>query len=97
MVSLPKHAAKAMVYAVCFWAAGSGTAHADIASILCSIYDNELVGGVGPGIATLAVMAVSISAIFGKVSFGMAVMVAVGIGILFGAPQVASAFGISGC
>jgi type IV secretory pathway VirB2 component (pilin) len=91
----------------CFLAALIGMtfvaeAHADIASILCDIYDNVLIGGssgggMGRGLATMAIIALGISATLGKVSWGMAVMVGVGIAIFFGAATIASDFGVTAC
>jgi type IV secretory pathway VirB2 component (pilin) len=72
-------------------------AHATVGSILCDIYNNELIGGVAPGIATMAVIALGISAALGKTSFGAAVTVAIGIAILFGAVEIVAAFGATGC
>jgi type IV secretory pathway VirB2 component (pilin) len=79
------------------WAVATGTAHADVAGILCDIYNTELVENFGPGIATMAVIAVGIAAALGRASAGMAIMAAVGIFVLFEAPTIAGAFGVTGC
>jgi type IV secretion system protein VirB2 len=55
--------------------------------VLCTIL-LIIMGDAGRGIATLAVMAVGIGAMLGKVSWGQALTVAVGIGIMFGAPII---------
>jgi len=68
-----------------------------VSTILCDIYDNVLINDLGPGIATMAIIALGISATFGKVSWGMAVSVGIGIVIFFGAPTVVQAFGLTPC
>jgi type IV secretory pathway VirB2 component (pilin) len=55
--------------------------------VLCSILF-LIIGDVGRGVATLAVMSMGIGAMMGKVSWGQALTVAVGIGIMFGAPVI---------
>jgi len=47
----------------------------------------------GRGLATLAIMAIGIGAMVGKVSWGMAIMVAVGVAVLFGASYLAGQLG----
>jgi type IV secretory pathway VirB2 component (pilin) len=79
------------------WAqAAAGT---DVGTILCDIYA-LIQGSVGRGIATLAVASLGISALVGKVSWGMAIMVSVGIAVMFGAGSLITDLnipGISGC
>lgn len=55
--------------------------------VLCSIL-LLIVGDVGRGVATLAVMSLGIGAMMGKVSWGQALTVASGIGIMFGATLI---------
>lgn len=55
-----------------------------LAAILCDVYD-IVHDDVGRGLATLAVISLGVGAMFGKISWGLAVTVGVGIGILFGA------------
>ena len=55
--------------------------------VLCTIL-LIILGDAGRGIATLAVMGMGIGAMMGKVSWGQAMTVAVGIGIMFGAPII---------
>lgn len=55
--------------------------------VLCSILF-LIVGDVGRGVSTLAVMSMGIGAMMGKVSWGQALTVASGIGIMFGAPII---------
>ncbi len=55
-----------------------------IGDILCSVWW-LIHDDIGRGLATLAIVALGIGATLGKVSWGMAIMVCVGIGVLFGA------------
>jgi hypothetical protein len=52
---------------------------------------------IGKGVSTLGVMGVAIAATFGKVSWGMAVLVAVGIAAVHSAGTIAGYFGGTGC
>lgn len=47
-----------------------------------------LTGDLGTAIATLAVIIIGIGALMGKVSWGMAIIVAIGIGVVFGAATI---------
>lgn len=53
-------------------------------------------GDLAPGIATLAVIALGVSAAFGRVTWGAAVLAAVGIAVIFGAGRLAQTVG-GGC
>ena len=58
-----------------------------ITNIICNAV-NQLTGNIGRSIAILIVISLAISLFLGKVSWGMAIAVAVGMGILFGAKDV---------
>lgn len=58
-----------------------------IADVLCDVVD-WMTGPVGAGIATLAVIIIGVGALLGKVSWGMAIIVGLGVAIVFGAPAV---------
>jgi type IV secretion system protein VirB2 len=62
---------------------GGGT----IGSLLCDVA-NWFTGPVGAGIATLAILVVGIGALMGKVSWGMAIIVGIGVAVIFGADQI---------
>lgn len=65
---------------------------------LCPMVANMWTSGVAPTVATLGVIALGVGATFGKVSWGMAVMVAVGIAVMFSAgAMVASVPNGRGC
>lgn len=58
-------------------------------------------GPVATGVATIAVSALGVGAMFGKVSWTLAILVGVGTAALFGAPSViaymAGGLGFAGC
>lgn len=54
---------------------------------LCQVV-KWLTGGVGAGIATLAIIIIGVGALMGKVSWGMAIIVGLGVAIIFGAPAM---------
>lgn len=69
-----------------------------IGALLCGVA-NWFTGTVGQGIATLAIIIVGIGALMGKVSWGMAIIVGLGVAVIFGAPTIVSELvqGQSGC
>jgi type IV secretory pathway VirB2 component (pilin) len=50
-------------------------------------------GPIGAGIATLAIIVIGIGALMGKVSWGMAIIVGLGVGIIFGAGEIVQMLG----
>ena len=65
----------------------------DLGLILCNAY-NTLSGPVLKGVATIAILALGVGALFGKVSWSLATLVGVGIGAIYGAGAIS--FSISG-
>ncbi len=61
---------------------------------LCAVV-NASHGSVAKGLATLAVVFVGIGAFFGKANWGLVIITAVGIGMLFGAENIAQAISSS--
>jgi type IV secretion system protein VirB2 len=61
-----------------------------ITNILCNV-TNIITGGVGRTIAILIVISLAIALFLGKVTWGMAIAVAVGMGVLFGAKDLVKA------
>ena len=55
-----------------------------------------LTGTTGKAIATIAVIAVGVGALLGKISWGMALIVALGIALIFGAASIVLALGGTG-
>ncbi len=62
--------------------------------ILCSIV-GIIQGQMGRAMATLAVLMLGIGALYGKVSWPMAIMVAVGVSVIFGAQTLVSLMNIT--
>lgn len=92
------------VYAACLVPAdalafnsGGDTDSGVIGGLLCNVaawFSNS----VGKGIATLAIIVVGIGALMGKVSWGMAIIVGLGVAVIFGAPQLVGELGgTDGC
>ncbi len=70
---------------------GAGTA---LDNVLCNIV-SFFTGAVGKGIATIALIIIGIGALMGKISWGMALIVALGIALVFGATTLVDALGAS--
>lgn len=73
-------------------AAAQGT----IGTLLCDVA-GWFTGQVGSGIATLAIIVIGIGALMGKVSWGMAIIVGIGVAVIFGAGVIVSELGGEGC
>jgi type IV secretory pathway VirB2 component (pilin) len=58
-----------------------------IGGLLCRVAQ-WFTGPVGKGIATLAILVIGVGALMGKVSWGMAIIVGIGIAVIFGAPAI---------
>ncbi len=67
-----------------------------IGTLLCTVAD-WFTGPVGSGIATLAILVIGIGALMGKVSWGMAIIVGIGVAVIFGADQIVRELGGAGC
>jgi type IV secretion system protein VirB2 len=74
--------------------AGDGAGGA-IGDVLCNVV-GWFTGKLGQGIATLAIIVIGVGALMGKVSWGMAIIVGIGVGVIFGAPTIVTALGGSG-
>ena len=74
---------------------GSGSGGDTIGNLLCNVAD-WFTGPVGQGIATLAIIVIGIGALMGKVSWGMAIIVGIGVAVIFGAPTIVSELGTGG-
>ncbi|NET71342.1 MAG: TrbC/VirB2 family protein [Sphaerospermopsis sp. SIO1G2] len=61
-----------------------------IGETLCAVV-GWFTGPVGGGIATLAVIIIGIGALMGKVSWGMAIIVGLGVAVVFGAQPLITA------
>ncbi len=65
---------------------------AALGDVLCNVV-GWFTGTIGAGIATLAIIVIGVGALMGKVSWGMAIIVGLGVGIIFGAPTIVAALG----
>lgn len=63
-----------------------------IGDLLCNVA-GWFTGSVGKGIATLAIIVIGIGALMGKVSWGMAIIVGLGVAVIFGAPTIVNELG----
>jgi len=68
---------------------GGGTTGADtpIGKALCNVVA-WFTGTTGKGIATIAIIVIGIGALMGKVSWGMAIIVGIGVALVFGAASM---------
>lgn len=66
-----------------------------IADVLCTVV-GWFTGNVGKGIATLAIIIIGVGALMGKVSWGMAIIVGIGVAVIFGASQLVDDLGGQG-
>lgn len=71
-------------------------ANADIGGALCNA-KNQLTGPAGKAIAMIAVIAIGLGALFGKISWGLAIMVGTGVAVIFGADTIVTWFGGGNC
>lgn len=69
-----------------------------IEGVVCKLV-GALSGPTGRAVATLAIIIIGVGALMGKVSWGMAIIVAIGIAIVFGAPAILNVLsgGTSNC
>src|SRR3954464_3147161 len=64
-------------------------------NVLCTVL-GWFTGNTGKGLATIAITIIGIGALLGKVSWGMAMIVGIGVAIVFGAAGLVSAMGAGG-
>lgn len=61
-------------------------------NVLCTVVQ-WFTGNTGKGLATIAITVIGIGALLGKVSWGMAIIVGIGVAIVFGAVGIVDAMG----
>jgi type IV secretory pathway VirB2 component (pilin) len=76
-------------------AGGSGTLDAVAGPKLCLVV-NALTGTTGRAIATIGIIILGIGAFFGKVNWGLAILVAIGVISIFAAAMIVAAMGATG-
>lgn len=59
-------------------------------NVLCTVV-TWFTGNTGKGLATIAITIIGIGALLGKVSWGMAIIVGIGVAIVFGAAGIVNA------
>ncbi|MGE3713718.1 MAG: TrbC/VirB2 family protein [Alphaproteobacteria bacterium] len=64
-------------------------------NVLCTVVA-WFTGNTGKGLATIAVTIIGIGALLGKVSWGMAIIVGIGVAIVFGAATLVNTMGAGG-
>lgn len=69
------------------------TAPAGLDNMFCTVA-GWFTGSTGKGLATIAITIVGIGALLGKVSWGMAMIVGVGVAVIFGAASIVEALGV---
>jgi len=72
-------------------ATAAGPYDSPMGFVLCSVAKWIIYGNLGRGLATLAIVVVGVGATLGKVSWGLAITVAVGISVVFGSPSIVTA------
>jgi type IV secretion system protein VirB2 len=68
------------------------TGNTPMGNVMCTVV-NWFTGNTGKGLATVAITVIGIGALLGKVSWGMAIIVGIGVAILFGAASIVNAMG----
>ncbi len=66
-----------------------------IGNMMCVVV-GWFLGTTGKGIATLAIIIIGVGALMGKVSWGMAIIVGLGISLIFGASALVNSLSASG-
>jgi type IV secretion system protein VirB2 len=61
-------------------------------NVLCTVV-KWFTGNTGKGLATIAITVIGIGALLGKVSWGMAIIVGIGVAIVFGAAGIVDTMG----
>ena len=68
-------------------AVATTTSGGGIETVLCNVV-KQLQGGIGKAIATIAIIVLGIGLFMGKLSWPLAVVTAIGIGMIFGAASI---------
>ena len=92
---LVPHEAWAATITIGTGSSGGGGTPSGISNVLCTVV-GWFNGTIGKAIATLAIIVVGIGALMGKVSWGMAIIVGLGVGIVFGASNIVDVLGGQG-
>ena len=82
----------AIIAAPDFAFATAGSNNTPMGNVLCTVA-GWFTGNTGKGLATIAITVIGIGALLGKVSWGMAMIVGIGVAIVFGAAGIVSSMG----
>ena len=74
------------------FAAAAAGVDTPLGGMLCNVAA-FFTGNTGKGLATLAIIVIGVGALMGKVSWGMAIIVGLGIALIFGASAMVTAIG----
>lgn len=84
------------LFALALFAPQAAMATGPLTDALCAVV-GWMTGNTGAAIATLAVIIIGVGALLGKVSWGMAIIVGLGIATIFGAADLSTTLGGGGC
>jgi type IV secretion system protein VirB2 len=74
------------------FAQSGGSQNNVIEQVFCNLVI-ILTGTTGKAVATVAIIAVGVGALLGKISWGMALIVGIGVALIFGAASIVNALG----
>ena len=77
------------------FAAAATSTDTPMGNVLCTVV-GWFTGNTGKGLATIAITVIGIGALLGKVSWGMAIIVGIGVAIVFGAAGIVETMGAGG-
>jgi type IV secretory pathway VirB2 component (pilin) len=77
------------------FAAAAAGGNTSIGNAMCTVV-GWFTGNTGQGLATLAIIVIGVGALMGKVSWGMAIIVGLGISLIFGAAAMVNAINAGG-
>ena len=66
-----------------------------VGNTLCKVV-GWFTGNTGKGIATIAIIVIGVGALMGKVSWGMAIIVGIGVALIFGAASIVNSISAGG-
>ncbi len=92
MSSIKKSFFLLSLFALALLVPEAASAGGPLGETLCAVRD-WFTGPVGGGIATLAIIIIGVGALLGKVSWGMAIIVGLGVATVFGSTELVGLLG----
>ncbi len=83
------------LFAIALFVPELAMAATPLSETLCAVVE-WFTGPTGAGIATLAIIIIGVGALLGKVSWGMAIIVGLGVATIFGAGELVTALSTGG-